>query len=60
MTAFAVCSKSPWLPSIRREHAFVRLALNVGLDVVFVEPPIDIRDLAECSSRTSLASSPSC
>ncbi len=45
MTGLTVCSKSTWTPSIRREHALVRLALDRGIDVVFVEPPLDVRSL---------------
>jgi glycosyltransferase involved in cell wall biosynthesis len=37
------CSKSPWLPSIRREHAFAQQAASHGVDVTFVERPDDIR-----------------
>jgi glycosyltransferase involved in cell wall biosynthesis len=37
------CSKSEWSPPIRREHAWARLAVQHGHDVVFVERPRDIR-----------------
>lgn len=45
MTPLTVCSKDAWLPTIRREHAFVHQALDHGIDVVFVEPPMDVRSL---------------
>jgi glycosyltransferase involved in cell wall biosynthesis len=38
-----MCSKSPWLPSIRREHALTEEALRQGHRVVFVEAPLDSR-----------------
>ncbi len=41
---FALCAKSQWLPSIRREHAFARQAIKNGIDTTFVEAPQDIRD----------------
>jgi len=43
MTGLTICSKSPWLPNIRREHAFAQVAQGVGVEVVFVESPSDIR-----------------
>ena len=38
-----ICSKSPWEPSIRREHALARLAAANGHEVVFLEPGADVR-----------------
>jgi hypothetical protein len=43
MSALTICSKSQWLPTIRREHAFTGAALRRGLEVTFVEPPTDVR-----------------
>lgn len=42
-----LCSKSPWLPAVRREHALAALAGEHGHEVVFVERPEDVRSLAE-------------
>jgi glycosyltransferase involved in cell wall biosynthesis len=41
-------SKSPWQPSIRREHALARIAAAKGHPVVFVEAPVDIRRPVAC------------
>jgi hypothetical protein len=38
-----ICSKSTWEPSIRREHAIARLAVDAGHRVVFIERPQDVR-----------------
>ncbi len=43
MTGLTICSKSPWMPNIRREHAFAQTAQRVGVEVVFVESPSDVR-----------------
>jgi glycosyltransferase involved in cell wall biosynthesis len=34
---------------MRREHAFATLALRRGIDVVFIEPPVDVRSLRNIS-----------
>ena len=44
---FSVLSKSPWIPSIRREHALAREAILTGFAVHFVEVPEDIRSAAQ-------------
>ncbi len=46
-----ICSKSPWLPSARREHAISRSAAEAGYEVVFVESPLDLRGLAGRTAR---------
>jgi len=43
--ALALCSKSPWAPAIRREHALARLAAGAGHEVAFLEHPLDLRAL---------------
>ncbi len=40
-----ICSKSPWEPSIRREHALARLAAANGHEVVFLERAADVRSV---------------
>jgi glycosyltransferase involved in cell wall biosynthesis len=40
-----LCSKSRWLPAIRREHALAELAAGHGHRVAFVERPVDVRAL---------------
>src|SRR5579871_198585 len=40
-----ICSKSPWRPSIRREHTIARAAATEGHEVVFVERAADARAL---------------
>jgi glycosyltransferase involved in cell wall biosynthesis len=46
-----ICSKSPWSPAIRREHALAREAAARGYRVVFIEPPRDVRALAGSGRR---------
>jgi len=46
-----ICSKSPWLPPIRREHALATLARESGHAVTFIEQPLDVRALRSCRSR---------
>jgi glycosyltransferase involved in cell wall biosynthesis len=46
-----ICSKSTWLPSIRREHAIASSAARHGHEVVFVERAADVRALAGAGSR---------
>ncbi len=43
--ALVLCSKSPWAPAIRREHALARLAAAAGHEVAFLERPLDLRAL---------------
>lgn len=38
-----ICSKSPWRPSIRREHLIAASAAGEDIEVVFVERPVDVR-----------------
>ncbi len=38
-----LCAKSPWQPTIRREHHMAKAAAASGLDVTFVEVPMDLR-----------------
>jgi hypothetical protein len=45
------CSKSAWIPSIRREHALAGAAAARGHDVTFIEQPRDIRWLRELGVR---------
>ena len=40
-----LCSKSPWHPPIRREHAWATIAVQHGHGVTFVERPRDVRAL---------------
>lgn len=40
-----IASKSPWRPSLRREHLIARSAAAEGIEVVFVERPLDVRAL---------------
>ena len=47
MTSITVCSKSAWSPPNRREHAFARQALAHGIEVTFIEPPVDARSVLE-------------
>jgi hypothetical protein len=44
-TPLVICSKSSWLPSIRREHSLAKLAAERGHPVTFVERPLDVRAL---------------
>lgn len=48
-----ICSKSSWLPRIRREHAIAQSAAAHGHDVIFVERPLDARALLARQSRRS-------
>jgi hypothetical protein len=43
MSRLVLVSKSPASPAIRREHALAALAVANGIEVVFIERPIDIR-----------------
>jgi glycosyltransferase involved in cell wall biosynthesis len=54
MTAMTLCSKSPWNPAMRREHAFTRSALRHGVAVTFIEPPSDVRSFGRCGPRKFL------
>jgi glycosyltransferase involved in cell wall biosynthesis len=38
-----ICSKSTWIPAIRREHSLADLAREHGHRVTFIERPLDIR-----------------
>ena len=49
-----ICSKSPWSPAIRREHALARVAAARGHRVVFIEQPRDVRALAGSGRRAWL------
>jgi glycosyltransferase involved in cell wall biosynthesis len=44
-----LCSKSRWLPAIRREHALAQLAAGHGHRVLFVERPVDVRALGSAA-----------
>lgn len=46
-----ICSKSSWLPSIRREHAIARSAATAGHRVVFVERALHMRAALDSSAR---------
>ena len=46
MRGLTIASKSPWVPSIRREHHFATLAARKGYPVTFIEQPSDIRSAA--------------
>ncbi len=48
-----ICSKSTWVPRIRREHAIAQSAAADGHEVVFVERPLDARALLARRSRRS-------
>jgi hypothetical protein len=50
-----VCSKSTWLPAIRREHAFARLAVAAGHRTTFVERSRDVRLLRRPGGGRALA-----
>jgi hypothetical protein len=43
MSRLVIVSKSPASPPIRREHALAELAAADGVEVVFIERPIDVR-----------------
>ena len=49
--ALVLCSKSPWHPAIRREHALARLGAGAGHDVAFLESPLDVRALGRGPGR---------
>jgi glycosyltransferase involved in cell wall biosynthesis len=50
------CSKSPWTPAVRREHALAQEAATRGHAVTFVEQPADIRSARRgWGARTWLA-----
>ena len=51
MTAITLCSKSPWHPAMRREHALTRCALAHGVAMTFVEPPTDVRSIGRTGFR---------
>ncbi len=51
MLPIVICSKSTWLPAVRREHAIARSAAADGHEVVFVERAIDLRSLMARESR---------
>jgi hypothetical protein len=44
-----MCSKSRWLPAIRREHALAQLAADHGHPVAFLERPVDVRVLTSAT-----------
>jgi hypothetical protein len=44
-----ICSKSRWLPAIRREHSLAMLAAAHGHQVTFIERPLDVRALRRAS-----------
>ena len=46
-----ICSKSPWLPSPRREHAIARSAARDGHEVLFIESARDVRGLVGEATR---------
>lgn len=46
MTRLLLAAKSPWVPSIRREHAVCSNASRHGIDVEFYESPADVRTAA--------------
>ena len=51
MPRLIICSKSTWIPAIRREHALALEAAREGADVVFLERPLDVRSLARPETR---------
>jgi glycosyltransferase involved in cell wall biosynthesis len=51
MSRLVLLSKSPAAPAIRREHALAALAQADGIEVVFVERPIDLRDARRDARR---------
>ena len=54
MTTITLCSKSTWDPAMRREHAFTRSALKHGVEVTFIEPPSDARNIGGKGPRVFL------
>lgn len=50
-----LCSKSPWEPAARREHALAELAAAHGHEVVFVERARDVRTLRPRTAAAWLA-----
>jgi Glycosyl transferases group 1 len=46
-----ICSKSPWLPSVRREHAVARSAAADAHEVLFIESAADVRAVASRAGR---------
>ena len=51
MSQVAIFSKSPWLPSIRREHHLAAMAVARGHCVTFIERPADVRSIAPRPDR---------
>ncbi len=51
MRHLVLCSKSPWIPAMRREHAIAESAWANGLTVDFVESPADVRSLRTVGAR---------
>lgn len=48
-----LCAKSPWLPTIRREHALALSAAAAGHHVVYVERAEDVRSVRGAREFTS-------
>src|ERR1700723_3853743 len=46
-----MCTKSPWDPPVRREHAWVTMAAKHGHQVVFLASPLDVRALRRRQAR---------
>ncbi|HTW20018.1 MAG TPA: glycosyltransferase [Mycobacteriales bacterium] len=46
-TRLVMCAKSPWSPSIRREHWLARETAAHGVETIYLEAPADIRALAD-------------
>lgn len=42
-SSLVLCSKSTWLPSIRREHALAQEAVRAGITTTFLQQPSDVR-----------------
>jgi hypothetical protein len=51
LSRLVICSKSTWVPAIRREHALALEAARDGADVVFLERPLDVRSLTRSETR---------
>lgn len=47
-----LCSNSPWLPAIRRDHALARTASEQGHQVLVAERPLDVRALRSGQARS--------
>lgn len=48
-----ICAKTPWSPSICREHVLARSAAQAGHEVTFLEGPLDVRALRRAPTRAA-------